>query len=46
MENNTSINHDKGNDANRLLAAVVHQCKDIPDKPILEFLYQRRNVLS
>ena len=42
MENKTSINHENGNDANRLLAAVVRQCKDVPDKPILEFLYERR----
>jgi hypothetical protein len=42
MENKTSINHENGNDANRLLSAVVRQCKDVPDKPILDFLYQRR----
>lgn len=42
MEHNTLTNHENGNDANRLLAAVVGQCKDVPNKPILEFLYERK----
>ena len=37
-----SIRCEKGNDGNHLSDAVIYQCKDVPDKPILEFLYQRR----
>ena len=29
MENNTSTNHENGNDANRLLSAVAHQKIDL-----------------
>ena len=36
------IKKSSDNDANVFLAAVVRQCKDVPDKPILEFLYKRR----
>ena len=42
MENKTLINQKNGNDANCVLVPVVRQCKDVPDKPILDFLYQRQ----
>jgi hypothetical protein len=29
MEDNTSVNHENGNDANRLLSAVAHQKIDL-----------------
>ena len=42
METNTSLNHETPPAAKPLLAAVVSQCKDIPDKPIMEFLLKNK----
>ena len=42
MKNNTSINHENGNDANRVLATVLDVIKEIPQQGQVQYDLQRQ----
>jgi hypothetical protein len=41
FKNKFNMENKNQKNGNRLLSNVVRQCKDVPDKPILVFLYKR-----